>query len=199
MTITVDLGREATKKQTRACSLHTLVRFFILFSLQIGSVLGVVLLIGIVTMFSYVYPEVFEAKWNMWVGSVIVVIIPVTISFIAASIFCLPIASRKAILIETGVQNTGLCLALIAVSYDESLYVEIITFPILYSLFNVSLFLLLTLLYRVVMLLRKDGGVDEEKKPSNDKDEVKPTTNDEKFDKSTFGKSDAGDLELTRL
>ena len=147
-------------------------------------------------MLFYVYPMMFRSNLKIWIGSVVVLIIPVTLSFIAATIFCLPLASRKAISIETGVQNTGLCLGLIAVSYDINLFVQISKFPILYSLINFSVFWVFVVLYRVVKLIRKHRGLDENKTRNPDDDEMKPTANEEKGEKSSLGKSDAGDLEL---
>ena len=124
------------------------------------------MVLALIVVFAYLYPQVFVNGWKMWVGAAALASIALTISYTAATIFRLPRASRKAISIEVAVQNSSLVISLIALAYDEELYEELSEFPAVYTVLDLGVLFLIAGLYRCQKLIRNRGD-EVEKKPTS--------------------------------
>ena len=121
---------------------------------------------GVVGFFSYLFPQIYSAGWQLWLGACVLSLFGITLGYILATIFRLPHASRRAIAIETGVQNVGLCLALVAIAYGPDLFLEILVFPVLFATVGFAAMLVFILLYKIQKILRTRLGLLEKKPPS---------------------------------
>lgn len=131
---------------------------------RIGSVVGLILIFGIFSFNSYLYPKMYQSPWQVWVGSAILPIIGFIIGYIVASICRVPHSARRAIGIETGVQNAGVCIALAAVSYETDIYVQVTVVPVLYATIGMPIYLISIGLYRCQRVLRRRYGAAEDEK-----------------------------------
>ena len=101
-------------------------------SFQIGAVVGLVMIFGIIAVGSYLYPEIYTSSWRVWLAAVLLPLIGLAIGYIASSIFCMPQASRRAIAIETGCQNAALCVTIITISYDADVFLHVAVYAELF-------------------------------------------------------------------
>ena len=122
---------------------------------QIGSTLGMLMIIGVLAMNSYLYPHVFLSGWGVWVASSLLPVIGLTVGYIAATIFRQPQPSRKAIAIETSCQNVALTLGLITVFYGPEVYLQVLVFPELFGTLGTGFILILCASYNVHKCIRR--------------------------------------------
>ena len=91
------------------------------------------MLLGVIAIGSYLYPEIYTSSWRIWVAACLLPIIGLAIGFAAASIFRMPQASRRAVAIEIGCQNAGLCITIIAISYDVDVFLHVAVYAELFT------------------------------------------------------------------
>lgn len=116
---------------------------------RIGSTLGMLMIIAVLAMNSYLYPHVFLSGWGIWVASVLLPALGLTLGFIAATVFRQPPPCRRAIAIETGCQNVALTLGLVTISYGPSVYLQVLVFPELFGTLGTALILILVGIYQI--------------------------------------------------
>lgn len=133
--------------------------------IKIGAVLGLLMLLALLAVNSYLYPHVFLSGWGIWVGAVVLPVIGLTIGYVAATIFRQPPKSRRAIAIETGCQNVTLVIGLITIFYGKEVYLDVMVFPELFGTIGYALVLILCGIYKVQKVVRRRlNPKDTEKK-----------------------------------
>jgi bile acid transporter len=116
---------------------------------KLGSLAGLcvlVLLVGASLVrnadgFARVSPSTYAAAILLGVGGML-------LGDLAARLARLPTRQRRAVSLETGIQNSPLAFAIIANSFDGSLEAEMLSLPLLYALFVLVEASLVTLYYR---------------------------------------------------
>ena len=77
---------------------------------------------------------------------------------LAARVSRLPVRQRRAVSLETGIQNSPLAFAIIATSFDGALEAEMLRLPLLYALFVLIEASIVTLFYRARSPAEEDQG-----------------------------------------
>jgi BASS family bile acid:Na+ symporter len=116
---------------------------------RVGGLAGLCVLVLLVgasllrnaSLFATITPAMYAASILLGVGGMV-------LGDLAARVFRLPIRQRRAVSLETGIQNSPLAFAIIATSFDGALEVEMLRLPLLYALFVLIEASLVTLVYR---------------------------------------------------
>jgi len=112
----------------------------------LAGLLVLVLLVGTslvrnAALFSTITPAMYAASVLLGVGGML-------LGDLVARLFRLPTRQRRAVSLETGIQNSPLAFAVIATSFDGALEAEMLKLPLLYALFVLAEASLITLVYR---------------------------------------------------
>ncbi|MFT3928420.1 MAG: hypothetical protein QM778_38180 [Myxococcales bacterium] len=116
---------------------------------RVGGLAGICVLVMLVgaslfrnaSLFSTITPSMYAASILLGVGGML-------LGDLAARLFRLPTPQRRAVSLETGIQNSPLAFAIIATSFDGALEAEMLRLPLLYALFVLLEASLITLVYR---------------------------------------------------
>jgi len=116
---------------------------------KVGGLAGICVLVMLVgaslfrnaSLFSTITPSMYAASVLLGVGGML-------LGDLAARLFRLPTPQRRAVSLETGIQNSPLAFAIIATSFDGALEAEMLRLPLLYALFVLVEASLITLVYR---------------------------------------------------
>jgi BASS family bile acid:Na+ symporter len=116
---------------------------------KVGGLAGLCVLVLLVgaslfrnaSLFSTITPAMYAASVLLGVGGMV-------LGDLAARAFRLPVRQRRAVSLETGIQNSPLAFAIIATSFDGALEAEMLRLPLLYALFVLLEASLVTLVYR---------------------------------------------------
>jgi BASS family bile acid:Na+ symporter len=116
-----------------------------------GSIAGILVLLVLITLtvtrnahlFKTVTPSVYAAaallgSTGMLLGSLV------------ARIAGLPVAQRRTVSFETGIQNGPLCFAILLMAFPTATQLELLTLPLLYSLFVIIEAAIVTVAYRTL-------------------------------------------------
>lgn len=126
---------------------------------KFGSIAGVVVIAVLVTvsvtknraLFAEVAPREYAAALLLGTAGLV-------FGYLAATLAGLPVPMRRTVAFETGVQNSPLCFAIIALSFDGDVEARMLRVPLLYALFAIVQGSALTLLFRRVDALRADAA-----------------------------------------
>lgn len=138
------------------------------------------MIFGVIGITSYLYPQMYSSGWQLWLASALLPVLGLFFGYAGASIFCLPHATRRAIAIETGCQNIGLCLTLVSISYGPDVYLKVLVFPELFGTVGLAMNLCLVGLYHVQKILRRRVDFSELEllnKHESEQQEIHPTCN----------------------
>ncbi|XP_070555412.1 ileal sodium/bile acid cotransporter-like isoform X2 [Ptychodera flava] len=133
---------------------------------KICQVIGSLGLVAWIIMKSVLSSEIFIAPYQTYVIAAVLPVVSFSIGFLFSTLFRLPADKRRSVAIETGCQNVGLALAVIAISFEGHAYLnKIQTVPILYGLFMVSFAVISIATYRLFLWKQKstcDDSRDDE-------------------------------------
>ncbi len=112
----------------------------------LAGLLVLVMLVGVslfrnADLFSTITPA-------MYASSILLGVLGMFLGNLVAQLCGLPTAKRRAVSLETGIQNSPLAFAIIATSFDGELEAEMLKLPLLYALFVLVEASLVTLYYR---------------------------------------------------
>jgi BASS family bile acid:Na+ symporter len=85
---------------------------------------------------------------SMYAASILLGVLGMVLGDLAARFARLPTPQRRAVSLETGIQNSPLAFAIIAVSFQGEQQAEMLKLPMLYALFVLIEASLVTLFYR---------------------------------------------------
>ncbi len=116
---------------------------------RVGGLAGILVLVMLVaaslfrhaSLFSTITPAMYAASVLLGVGGM-------ALGDLAARVSRLPVRQRRAVSLETGIQNSPLAFAIIATSFDGALEAEMLRLPLLYALFVLIEASFVTLYYR---------------------------------------------------
>ncbi|TNE50153.1 MAG: transporter [Deltaproteobacteria bacterium] len=116
---------------------------------KIGSLSGIgvlVLLIG--SGLAKNYQLLLDASLSMYMSCIGLGVIGMVLGYWVAALVGLDVSSRRAVSLETGIQNSPLAIALIVLSFPESKHQTMLWLPLMYALFILLTSSLATLLFR---------------------------------------------------
>ncbi len=115
-----------------------------------GSAAGVVLLVSLIVTSVYRNADLFQTITGpMYAASILLGVLGMVLGDLAARAFALPVAQRRAVSLETGIQNSPLAFAIIATSFSGPLQAEMLKLPLLYALFVLIEASIVTTYYRL--------------------------------------------------
>lgn len=115
-----------------------------------GSAAGVLLLVSLIITSVYRNADLFQTITGpMYAASILLGVLGMLLGDLAARAFRLPVAQRRAVSLETGIQNSPLAFAIIATSFSGPLQAEMLKLPLLYALFVLIEASLVTTYYRL--------------------------------------------------
>ncbi len=100
---------------------------------QVGSVFGFILLIILGILQAQLFPEVFDLPWSVWGCAIMMPMLMFCVGFGLAAAFCMRVRQCRTIAYETGLQNAGIVLTAIAISYPPDVGAHYAQYPLLYS------------------------------------------------------------------
>ncbi|KAL3862756.1 hypothetical protein ACJMK2_008706 [Sinanodonta woodiana] len=120
---------------------------------KIGSVLGFVVIVGVIALSVYQYPRMFDSSWQVLLAAVLMPSLGLCLGFVMSSVVCLTSDVRKTVAIEISAQNVALCLTLIVISFPKDIFFNIMIFPLLFGVFSLVTLLIFAALCRFVSYL----------------------------------------------
>src|SRR5690606_37220073 len=84
----------------------------------------------------------------MYAAAVLLGVAGMALGDLVARTFRLPLPQRRAVSLETGIQNSPLAFAIIATSFEVALQAEMLKLPLLYALFVLIEASIVTAFYR---------------------------------------------------
>ncbi len=116
---------------------------------KIGSAAGVLVLLLLVTISVFRNADLFRTITPaMYAASMLLGVLGMLLGDLVSRLFRLPLAQRRAVSLETGIQNSPLAFAIIATSFSGALQSEMLKLPLLYALFVLLEASLVTAYYR---------------------------------------------------
>ncbi len=118
---------------------------------KVGSAAGMGVLVSLVgisvaenrAVFATIPPE-------GYVAAVALGVLGMAFGDLASRAFGLPVAKRRAVSLETGIQNSPLCFAILLTTFPSASQVELLRLPMLYALFVLIEASVVTLVHRAV-------------------------------------------------
>lgn len=114
-----------------------------------GSLAGLLVLLLLVAISVLRNANLFATiRPSMYAAAILLGVLGMLLGDLAARIARLPLPQRRAVSLETGIQNSPLAFAIIATSFSGPLQAEMLKLPMLYALFVLIEASLVTLYYR---------------------------------------------------
>ena len=99
--------------------------------------MGIIVIVGsIVFAVATSYNLIFSIPWNVWISAFLLPFLGFGFGFLMAYVLRQPLPSCRAIGMETGCQNTPLCLTIIAATFSSEVAGDVSTVPLLFGFFN---------------------------------------------------------------
>ena len=117
--------------------------------LKVGSVAGIALILVAGIIQGRLYPEVFEASWRLWFAAIIFTPMGFCLGFLISSIARFKYHIRRTIGIETGIQNAGVALSIIAMTFQGAETARYSIFPLVFAAFQMVSGFALVIVYRI--------------------------------------------------
>lgn len=116
---------------------------------KVGSVAGVLVLLLLVAVSVLRNADLFKTITPaMYAASMLLGVLGMLLGDFVSRLFGLPLAQRRAVSLETGIQNSPLAFAIIATSFSGAQQAEMLKLPLLYALFVLLEASLVTAYYR---------------------------------------------------
>jgi bile acid transporter len=116
---------------------------------RIGSAAGIIVLITLITLSCTRNAHLFETvPASVYLAAAMLGSVGMLLGSWIARLFGLPIAQRRTVSFETGVQNSPLCFAILLLAFPNAPQLELLTLPLLYALFVLIEAACVTAVYR---------------------------------------------------
>jgi bile acid transporter len=116
-----------------------------------GSAAGLVLLAALIGISVVRNADLFATiTAPMYLAAVALGALGMSLGSVAARLFGLPLSQRRAVALETGIQNSPLCFAILVTTFPQTSQVEMLKLPLLYALFVLIEATLVTLVFRML-------------------------------------------------
>lgn len=116
---------------------------------RVGSIAGIVVLLLLVgSGLLHNYNLLLSSDWRIYAACIGLGAIGMALGYAAARASRLEISACRAVALETGIQNSPLAIAIVIVSFAESLHLEMLRLPLMYALFVLLTSSIVTLVFR---------------------------------------------------
>jgi bile acid transporter len=116
---------------------------------RVGSAAGIVVLITLVALSVTRNAHVFKTvPLTTYLAAASLGITGMLLGSLVARVARLPVAQRRTVSFETGIQNSPLCFAILLMAFPTAPQLELLTLPLLYALFVLIEAAVVTLAYR---------------------------------------------------
>jgi len=114
-----------------------------------GSVSGILVLVVLIAKGLLESHQVlFSAPWSTLLATLALGTLGMLLGWVAARVAGLPVAERRAVAFETGIQNSPLAIAIVLAAFEGAQQEAIVTIPLMYALFVLVSASLVTLAIR---------------------------------------------------
>ncbi|XP_069138615.1 ileal sodium/bile acid cotransporter-like [Argopecten irradians] len=120
-----------------------------------GSIAGAIAVVLTLTLMSVMYPFMYRASWEIYLGALLLPIVGFTFGFIVATIFRMDKSRRITVSLETGIQNFPLCMTLLTLTFDRSMFALISLFPLMYGVTCILCSVLFLFLYKIFVYIKE--------------------------------------------
>jgi BASS family bile acid:Na+ symporter len=118
---------------------------------KVGSLAGISVLVMLVLVSVFRNAAAFaHVSTAMYASAILLGVCGLVLGDLAARAARLPVPQRRAVALETGIQNSPLCFAILVTSFPESLQAKLLELPLLYALFVLLEATVLTFVYRAL-------------------------------------------------
>lgn len=118
---------------------------------RIGSLAGILVLLTLIALTVTRNAHLFETvPLNVYLAAALLGSIGMLLGSLVARAARLPVAQRRTVSFETGIQNGPLCFAILLMAFPTATQLEILTLPLLYSLFVMIEAACVTVIYRTL-------------------------------------------------
>jgi bile acid transporter len=116
---------------------------------RVGSVAGISVLVTLVIVSAVRNRAAFaNISGSMYAAAALLGLLGLVLGDLAARAAKLSTPQRRAVSLETGIQNSPLCFAILVTSFPEALQAKLLELPLLYALFVLLEATILTVVYR---------------------------------------------------
>ncbi|OCT95402.1 ileal sodium/bile acid cotransporter [Xenopus laevis] len=119
--------------------------------LKVGSILGGILIVLVAVIGGVLYKGSWTIDPKLWILGTIFPAIGYTVGFALAYTSNLTPSRCRTVSLETGMQNTQLCSTIVQLSFPPEQLGLIFTFPLIYSIFQLLIALILLTGYRIYL------------------------------------------------
>ncbi|OCT92569.1 ileal sodium/bile acid cotransporter [Xenopus laevis] len=119
--------------------------------LKVGSIVGGILIVLVAVIGGVLYRGSWTIDPKLWILGTIFPAIGYTVGFALAYISNLTPSRSRTVALETGMQNTQLCSTIVQLSFPPEQLGLIFTFPLIYSIFQLLIALVLLAGYRIYL------------------------------------------------
>ena len=117
---------------------------------QIGSIAGVVVLLLLIgSGLLHNYNLLLSADWRMYVACIGLGAIGMGLGYLVAFAARLDVGARRAVALETGIQNSPLAIAIVIISFEPTRHLEMLRLPLMYALFVLVTSTMVSLFFRM--------------------------------------------------
>ncbi|NXJ62527.1 NTCP2 protein, partial [Rostratula benghalensis] len=142
--------------------------------LKVGSIVGAILIVLIAVVGGILYKGSWIISPKLWVIGTIFPAAGYSLGFFLARIAGLSWHRCRTVSLETGMQNTQLCSTIVQLSFSPEQLELMFTFPLIYSIFQLTFALLILAGYRLYRRHRVKTKTDVEK--TEEKEDSKSTS-----------------------
>ncbi|XP_010206365.1 ileal sodium/bile acid cotransporter [Colius striatus] len=131
--------------------------------LKVGSIVGAILIVLIAVVGGILYKGSWIISPKLWIIGTIFPAIGYFLGFLLARMSGLSWRRCRTVSLETGFQNTQLCSTIVQLSFTSEQLELMFTFPLIYSIFQLVLALLILGAYRIYRRHKVKTSTDAEK------------------------------------
>ncbi|XP_068121360.1 ileal sodium/bile acid cotransporter-like [Hyperolius riggenbachi] len=130
--------------------------------LKVGSVTGFILIIIVAVIAGVLYKQAWTIIPKLWIIGTIFPVIGFTVGFLLACVANMSWSRCRTVALETGMQNTQLCSTIVQLSIPINEMIYVFTFPLIYSVFQVLIAIIVLIVYRIYLRLWGNKAQAEE-------------------------------------
>ncbi|XP_060064089.1 ileal sodium/bile acid cotransporter-like [Ylistrum balloti] len=120
-----------------------------------GSVAGAIAVVLTLTLMSVMYPFMYRASWSIYLGAFLLPTVGFLFGYLVATLFRMDTSRRITVSLETGIQNFPLCMTLLTLTFDKSMFALISLFPLMYGVTCILCSILFLFLYKICVFIVK--------------------------------------------
>ncbi|XP_033750416.1 ileal sodium/bile acid cotransporter-like [Pecten maximus] len=119
-----------------------------------GSIAGAIAEVLTLTLMSVMYPFMYRTSWNIYLGALLLPTVGFLFGYMVATIFRMDKSRRITVSLETGIQNFPLCMTLLTLTFDRSMFGLISLFPLMYGVTCIVCSIIFLFLYKIFVYMK---------------------------------------------